>query len=157
MDGIPWSSKYNMDSRMEEQHIDSDTEDQALAPVPFPEQVDWGNHNIWNWETEDMKQWEPASHTWQDFMNCWVDPTRSADLLKHNVFPYELQIFPTSHFPMLESTITRIGASPFLQTLDGKMLVLERYGFLYRSLKGVREERYRGGVVLGGQSGIGTR
>lgn len=148
--------EQNLDRHVEEQDIDNDMEEQSLAPAPFPRQVDWGNHNIWDWEAEDMETWEPASFAWQDFMNCWLDPIRAGDL-HHNVFPYELQIFPESHFPMPESTMTKIGAWPFLQTLNGKMLVLERHAFLYHSLKGVREERYRGGAVLGGQPGIGTR
>lgn len=146
----------HIDSYVEEQDIDSDMEEQPLAPAPFPRQVDWGNHNIWDWEAEDMENWEPASRIWQNFMKCWEDPIRAADL-HHNVFPHELQIFPSSHFPMPESTITRIGAWPFLQTFDGKMLVLERHGFLYHGMKGAREERYCGGAVLGGQPGIGMR
>lgn len=136
-------------------NIDIDMEKQPpAAPAPVPVQVDWGNHNVWHWKAEDKEKWIPASPVWQKFMDCWVDPIRAADL-HQNTFPHELQIFPSSHFEELESTMTSVGAKPLL-TSDGRMLVFERHGFLYHSLKRNREQRYRGGVVLGGQPGIGA-
>lgn len=146
----PTSSPMDIDT-------DMDQEEQLPAPAPFPERVDWGEHNEWHWRETDQKIWQPVSELddWQLFMNFWLDTGRSTDL-DRNIFPHELQIFPTSPFDNPRLTMADIGARPLLRTLNGKILVLERYGFLYHSLKQRREERHAGGVVLGGQSGVGT-
>lgn len=134
--------------------INTDMEKQPPTSAPFPVQVDWGDHNVWHWKAEDKEKWIPASPVWQKFLDYWIDPIRAVDL-HQNTFPHELQIFLSSHFEELESTMTSVGAKPLL-TSDGRMLVFERHGFLYHSLKRNREQRYRGGVVLGGQPGIGA-
>ncbi|KAE9399394.1 hypothetical protein BT96DRAFT_994013 [Gymnopus androsaceus JB14] len=109
--------------------------------------------NKWSWQAKDEEKWVSVPFDWQAFMDCWMDPLCAADL-NQKTFPYKLQIFPTSSFSTPELTMTSIGATPLLNTFNSKILVLERYAFLYHGLNGTCEQDYGGGVILGGQLGI---
>ncbi|KAF7347429.1 hypothetical protein MVEN_01498800 [Mycena venus] len=111
--------------------------------------VSWGETN-WSWD--DEYRWESAPPLWQRFMAYWMNPEH-ADIFNKNEFPYVLPIFPSSEFPTPSHCMHRLGATPLLDTDDGKILVLERYALLYEGLDRKRSDSYRGGVIIGGQPG----
>ncbi|KAJ7667494.1 hypothetical protein DFH06DRAFT_219507 [Mycena polygramma] len=104
------------------------------------------------WEWPDHERWTPAPQVYQTFQQFWMSPDRQASLTRPT-FPHELSIFPEPTFNILN--LKKMGATPLQSTLDGTILVHERYATIYNSLDDKRESNYEGGVILGGQPGIG--
>ncbi|KAJ6463245.1 hypothetical protein C8R47DRAFT_1079978 [Mycena vitilis] len=104
------------------------------------------------WEWPDKEGWNPAHQVYQKFLDYWVSSERQPSLTGSS-FPHRLSIFPNPIFSILD--LKKLGATPLQSTLNGTILVHERYAFIYDTLNEQRESNYQGGGIIGGQPGIG--
>ncbi|KAI0061948.1 hypothetical protein BV25DRAFT_1826240 [Artomyces pyxidatus] len=99
----------------------------------------------WIWEKEQEDKWFPAPEGWQTFYQHWHELSSANIFDTVTNFPYTLSLSPS---PKEAPTFV-------LKLTDDKLLVRESYDLMFKRISELRETRWRSGVVVTGQSGIG--